>query len=185
MYLDNYITAKYNEMVIQPSPVYMDAENELQHEQATTCVFCSKPLGEERELEYNHFNYEYVGAAHKLCNKYASNTTKIPLIPLYFHNMNYDLKHFLHNIGYQGLNASCLSNVTVIPCNMEQFKSVRINNIVISDSYSHLPSKLDTLITNLPDYKKKHLREIAIDYSGIIYTKISGDTNWPKHNTLK
>ena len=50
-----------------------------------------------------------------------------------------------------------------VPCNMEIFKSLNINNINIMDSYAHLTSSLSKLIENLPDERKIALKTITDD----------------------
>ena len=47
-----------------------------------------------------------------------------------------------------------LKKVAGVPCNMEIFKSLNINNICIMDSYAHLSSSLSKLMFNLTDDKK-------------------------------
>ena len=83
-------------------------------------------------------------------------------IPLFFHNANYDIKCFINS--FRKLNPKdYLKKIGGVPCNMEIFKSLNIDNICIMDSYAHLSSSLSTLIENLPDNKKITLKTITND----------------------
>ena len=132
----------------------LSEDEEIEFSNAEHCIFCTKVLGTDRVRDHNHYTGKYNGAAHQKCNLLATETTTT--IPCYFHNMNYDIKQFLP--AFEKLKGEdYFKHASVIPCNMEQYKCLRLDKVTIYDSYAHLPSPLDVLIKQLPDKKKMYL----------------------------
>ena len=107
--------------------------------------------------------HKYLGACHKSCNLKSTQLFKGNIkIPMFFHNVNYDIKCFIN--AFRILKGDeYIKKIGGVPCNMEIFKSLNINNISIMDSYAHLSSRLANLIDNLPDEKKITLKTITDD----------------------
>ena len=83
-------------------------------------------------------------------------------IPLFFHNANYDIRQFINSFHDLNKNDETkIKNISGVPCNMEFFKCLQLNNIVIKDSYAHMTSSLDKLIKKLPENKKLRLKSIV------------------------
>ena len=122
-----------------------------------------------------------MGAVHDACNKKAKNNKT--LIPCFFHNANYDMKQLI--LAYEKLNGDFFQEVSCIPMTMEKFKCIQFGNIIILDSYAHLPQSLDSLINDLPDNKKILMKTILNIYDNAIYKNITGKNELPKKNSLQ
>ena len=68
---------------------------------------------------------------------------------------------------------------------MEQFKCLCLDNIVISDSFAHLPSGLETLMNQLPDEYKTNLKSLAKKYVSINYKELTGKDSLPIQGSLQ
>ena len=161
--LEEVIQTKLRECCSKNSKPILTSEEEKSFQLCKDCRFCSKPLKSDRVRDHCHFTGKYEGAAHSKCNIKAYQMFKGKInIPVIFHNANYDIRCFIS--AFQKIKGdACVSKISGIPCNMELFKSININNFNIICSYAHLSSSLDTLIKNLPDSKKNLLKTIATD----------------------
>jgi hypothetical protein len=135
----------------------LSVEEERSFQTATKCCFCNKDLGNDRVRDHDHFTGKYFGAAHNKCNLSVKDSK--PVIPVFFHNSNFDLKQLIG--AYEELRGDLFKDVTCIPINMENFKCVRFGNLIIYDSFAHVSCSLDKNIKNLPEEKKIMLRQIA------------------------
>ena len=93
--------------------------------------------------DHNHWNGDYRGAAHAMCN---IKMRKFRKIPCFFHNFaGYD-SHLL----IAGVDSKLIKKQPqVIPKGMEKFLSLTLNNIEFKDSLQFLPGSLDNLVSNL------------------------------------
>ena len=162
--LDTHITDVLNELNTKQRFPKLTREEEKHFKTAVNCCFCCQELGDDRV--HCHFTGKYTGASHKKCNVKAIQMMKGKTeekahieIPCFFHNANYDIRCFI-NAFSEITNNDGIDRISGVPCNMEFFKCLQLNNICIKDSYAHLSSSLDKLIKNLPDDKKKLLKTI-------------------------
>ena len=165
--LDKKINLKLKELNNKHDKPILNEEEKINYAKSKLCCICNE------EITYNpknykvrdhcHFTGKFIGAAHNNCNLKCTQLFKGNIkIPLFFHNANYDIKCFIN--AFRTLNTEeYLKKVAGVPCNMEIFKSLNINNICIMDSYAHLSSSLSKLISNLPDDKKITLKTITDD----------------------
>jgi len=165
----NQFLNKLNEQNAKPK---LTQEEEIMFEEATKCYLCGNGFNEIKKnpgdtvppfgkcRDHDHFTNDFLGAAHNVCNIKAEQMRKGRIeVPVFFHNANYDIRCFINAFSeYEGGSIDRLGG---IPCNMEFFKTLNLNNLVIKDSYAHLSSSLDTLIKNLPHEKKTLLNTIG------------------------
>jgi hypothetical protein len=146
---------------LHPKPI-LTLEEEVEFQSCRDCHFCKKALGKDRVRDHCHFTGIYEGAAHEKCNIKSHQLFKGKIqIPVFFHNVNYDLKCILSAFQKLEGDEAFINKISGIPCNMEAFKCLNINTFSINCSYAHLSSSLDTLIKNLPDEEKRLLSTIA------------------------
>jgi hypothetical protein len=80
------------------------------------------------------------------------------MIPVVFHNLkNYDAHHVFRSFNkriaakYDKKGRQSFKNVKVIALNLERYVSFEIQCLRFIDSYQFLNSRLDNLVTNLPE----------------------------------
>ena len=93
--------------------------------------------------DHDHYTGKYFGAAHSSCNTKVKDVYNN--IRCFFHNSNYDIKQLLQ--AYEELKGTFFKNVSCIATNTENFKCIRFGNIIIQDSYAHLKSGLESLVS--------------------------------------
>ena len=165
--LDIKITTKLRELnKIHEKPILNEAEK-ISYSENNHCILCNKNIPYNpknyKVRDHCHFTGKYLGPAHQCCNLKSNQLFRgNSKIPLFFHNANYDIKCFIN--AFRTLNPTdYIKKISGVPCNMDIYKSLNINNICIMDSYAHLTSSLSSLIKNLPDDKKTTLRKITND----------------------
>ena len=165
--LNTQITLKLRELAkIHDKPI-LSKEEQLAYKQCTICSLCNKIIQYDpknnKVRDHCHFTGKYLGAAHQNCNLKSNQIFKGNMkIPLFFHNANYDIKCFIN--AFRTLNPEdTFKRIGGVPCNMEIYKTLNIDNICIMDSYAHLSASLSSLISNLPDDKKINLKSITSD----------------------
>ena len=114
---------------------------------ATTCHFCNKDLGDDRVRDHCHLTGKYRGAAHNACNiNYNFKNIKIPV---FFHN----LKNYDSHLIISSANEFKCKKINVIAQNSEKFITFGFNHLQFKDSYSFLSSSLEKLV-KLNKYKE-------------------------------
>ena len=161
--LERTITFRLRELSKENIKPKLTKAEQLKFLSAKECILCGEELKGDRVRDHCHFTGKYEGACHKKCNVKATQLFKGNIkIPLFFHNANYDKNCFIN--AFRVLKGDeYIKKIGGVPCNMEIFKSLNINNICIMDSYAHLSSSLSSLIDNLPDEKKVALQTITDD----------------------
>lgn len=88
-----------------------------EHNNAKCCYICQNPFLEDEKkiFDHSHLTGKYRGPAHNSCNL---NYKESKIIPVVFHNLQYDL-HFL----IEEIAESCNGSVDIIPINKEKYIS--------------------------------------------------------------
>lgn len=135
------------------------SEEELRDFKETKeCHICQKPLGPVRDMDHDHYDGRYRGAAHKSCNMQygASKYFKVPVV---FHNLRgYDGYFVLRELANM---AEKLEKVEVIAKNLDKYTCIEVNNVRFMDSMQFINGKLETLVEN---YRKDMEDEDPIRY---------------------
>ena len=165
--IDKKITFRLRELnKIFEKPI-LNEEEKLIYSKSNICSICTNQINFDpknyKVRDHCHFTGRFLGAAHNNCNIKCNQLFIGNLkIPLFFHNANYDIKCFIN--AFKTLYPEdYFKKISGVPCNMEIYKSLNMNNICIMDSYTHLSSSLSKLITNLPEDKKITLKTITND----------------------
>ena len=160
--LESVITRKLLYLYKKHAKHNLTEDEEQSFQNASKCIFCNKDLGKDRVRDHDHFTGKYCGPAHNMCNQKAIQqfNGKI-LIPVLFHNANYDMKMFMSAFRTLKGDEYVVEKMDGIPCNMETFKCLDINNLRIIDSHAHLSMSLEKLIGVLPPAEKKLLNTIG------------------------
>ena len=145
----------------------LNEEEKKSYSENNQCILCNKNIPYNpknyKVRDHCHLTGKYLGPAHQCCNLKSNQLFRGNIkIPLFFHNANYDIKCFIN--AFRTLNPSdYIKKISGVPCNMEIYKSLNIDNICIMDSYAHLTSFLSSKIKNLPEDRKTTLRKITND----------------------
>jgi len=113
------------------------------------CCYCGAPF---TELDYKVMHHSHLPLAETKCNSYIGpvhNTCNLALqngsfIPTFVHNLNYDI-HFL----IQEIYKSEFKKINCIARSSEKFISLKLDNILLLDSYNFFPSSLQALVNGL------------------------------------
>lgn len=104
---------KIKTALARPKSMQMTKDDQYNHETATTCHICDKPLYNDSVRDHCHITGKYRGAAHNACN------LKLRLIPgriqilVVFHNLRgYDSHLLMQAISKVNGNISCIPNNT-------------------------------------------------------------------------
>ena len=135
----------------------MTEEQKLQHKKCDVCRFCNNKVI-DKVKDHDHYTGEYRGVACKDCNLQAS-CPKIETIPIFFHNLNYDLRQIIN--AFQSVKGA--ENITCIASNSENFKCLSLGRFKFVDTFAFLSTSLEKLIKNVPDEKKVAMRNITTD----------------------
>lgn len=169
--LDEDITEHLRELNELNKEPKLTEKEEKEFQKATKCYFCrgsfnpNDKKGDEKNdwikvRDHDHFTGKYCGASHQKCNVKAIQMIKGKIeIPCFFHNANYDIRCFIN--AFAKYSGDGVERISGVPCNMEFFKCLQLNNICIKDSFAHLSSSLDKLIKNLPEEEKVNLKTIG------------------------
>ena len=142
----------------------MTDEDIEHHKSATHCHICEELLTPSDKEDYTvrdhcHFTGTYRGSAHNLCNLRLTIPTKIPIV---FHGLkNYD-SHFI--IKALAKFVDQLSDITVIPKNMQQFTAIFTKEFVFWDSNAHQSSSLEQLVKNLKNKGAEHFKNLISEF---------------------
>jgi hypothetical protein len=151
--VQNIYDAKYKNKYVMK----MTEEQKLHHKKCDVCRFCNKKVV-DKVKDHDHYTGEYRGVACKDCNLQAS-CPKIETIPIYFHNLNYDLRQIIN--AFQSVKGA--ENITCIASNSENFKCLSLGRFKFVDTLAFLSTSLEKLIKNVPDEKKNAMRKITSD----------------------
>lgn len=136
-------------------------------ESATTCHICELPfLNTPKVKDHNHNTGFYRAAACRSCNANYIQGSRIPVI---MHNWrNYDSHLLLNSHAHFGNKVP-----KVIPSNSEKFTSIFFPTFYFVDSFLHLPSSLDKMVTNLHSKPEEFESRFAplIEFFGIDIAK--------------
>lgn len=132
--LDRTITYRLRALSEKNIKPKLTRAEQLAFSSSVNCSLCGTELNDDRVRDHCHFTGKYCGAAHQTCNVKATQLIKGNIkIPLFFHNANYDIKCFIN--AFRILKGDeYIKKIGGVPCNMEIFKSLNINNISIMDS---------------------------------------------------
>lgn len=126
--------------------------------------------GAAKVLDHCHATGAYRGAAHMDCNIQFSTRSLIKTIPVFFHNVNYDIQFIFKALAdpniqrrIKGDKAKGIRPIEVkaIALNGEKFKALSIGPYQFLDSMSFIASSLESAIDNLKDSEKIALRAAA------------------------
>ena len=145
-------------------PLIMSTEDTTTFENATQCYICEEPLdrnNEENQVvrDHCHFTGKFRGAAHSQCNMKLQIPTKIPVI---FHGLkNYD--------GHMIIKALAkviddLSEIRVLPHNIEKYTTISTKEFIFLDSCLHLNAKLSELVVDLKDKGPQHFHNLIEEF---------------------
>ena len=146
---DTKFDNKYNMIISDEQRVY--------HENTDICRFCNNKVV-DKVKDHDHYTGLYRGVACKSCNLQAS-CPKKETIPIYFHNLNYDLRQIIN--AFQSVKGA--DNITCIASNSENFKCLSLGRFKFVDTLAFLSTSLEKLIKNVPDEKKVAMRNITTD----------------------
>jgi Recombination endonuclease VII len=135
------------------------SEEEMKNfKEAKVCHICEKELGPVRDLDHDHYDGKYRGAAHKSCNMQygASKYFKVPVV---FHNLRgYDGYFILRELASI---ADRLEKIEVIAKNLDKYTCIEVNNVRFMDSMQFINGSLETLVEN---YRKDMVDEDPREY---------------------
>lgn len=142
------------------SPLAMSRQDQINYDNASICHICEKPLSQNDKVrDHNHFNGQFLGAAHSQCNLQRQ---EAKFIPMFAHNSaNYDSHFIIEAMKYD----SNIEFIRALPTNTEKFKTFELNCFRFIDSIAFLNSSLDNLANDLhtvPNFTYK-----ILDQSGI------------------
>ena len=146
-------------------PIHMTKKSKLEFVNATICHICEKKLNWNSEHNYPVRDHDhtkeydnYRGAAHNFCNiNYWDRIAR--KVPVIFHNLkSYDINIFLLDLIKQ------YKKLTVIPENLEKFKSIITNDFVFLDSLQFLSSSLEDLVNNLKTSDSDALKRLKSEF---------------------
>lgn len=163
-------------------PIRMTRDDEQNFEKSTNCFICNKKFlsHEVKVKDHSHFTGIFRGAAHNDCNL---NFKESNIVPVVFHNLNYDLHFIIEKIATQ-LDGP----VNIIPINSEKYISftkkiyipkfdeatkTRFHRIIqfrFIDSFRFMASSLADLASYLPD-DKFHI--LKLEFSSMSQEKLS------------
>ena len=128
---------------------------------ASECIYCKLQVSiEDKVLNHNHFTGLYNGVAHTKCNLLARKPTTIPV---FFHNIKYDISLVLPLIGSShAYGAKGSWRVSTVGNN---FTCVLAGNLELRDTYKLLPLSLKELSKQLDESDCKLQRQYAIQCS--------------------
>ena len=114
---------------------------------AIQCFYCNLPLdAQDKVFDHNHYTNTYVGAAHSQCNLLARRPTTIPV---FFHNMKYDMGVILPLLGSNHAYGSTANwRVNAIG---NSYTCVYVGNLEFKDTYKMLPLSLKELGNQLSE----------------------------------
>lgn len=135
-------------------PLVMSDENISDFEQQNECYLCSRKFSDVlvKVRDHSHFNGIYLGAACQSCNL---RRRKMRKIPIFMHNgSRFDLHFIVKALGKFGEE---ITNLSVLPYNGENFRTLSFNSFEFIDSLAFLQSSLSQLANDLQnsnhDYK--------------------------------
>ena len=127
-------------------PLLMSAENKKEHEKQDECYLCSVKFsdGVLKCRDHSHYNGKYLGAACQSCNL---RRRKMRKIPIFMHNgSRFDLHFIVIGLGKFGEK---IKNLSVLPYNGENFRTLSFNSFEFIDSLAFLQSSLSNLASDL------------------------------------
>ena len=108
------------------------------------CCICSRKLGKTKHLDHCHYTGKVNGFAHPQCNLERQTPS---YIPIFFHNLKGYDSHIL--IKSLARRTDDPWSIRVIPKSMESYTAIMTDKFRFLDSYAHLSSSLDKLVSNL------------------------------------
>lgn len=149
---------QYNNKIFDNSSMTQQEQEEYTKCKECHLCKCSFSNQNNKVRHHNHNTGEYISP---LCNNCNIKIKAKIYIPVFFHNLNYDKNIFFTSLVHFEKDKK---QVNILPNNEQSFKSFTVGNLHFTDSMSHLPSSLESLLKNLPNDKKIFLRELAKDY---------------------
>ena len=118
---------------------------------STHCYLCNNKFNNDKVKDHDHFTGHFVGAACNECNLARRHSSKMPFLPIVFHNLRgYDMHHIVRH----AIDKFPAWNLTCIPQSSEKFLSLTAYikgraSLRFIDSYQFLNAPLSRLVTNL------------------------------------
>jgi hypothetical protein len=137
-WIENLLTTK-EEMI-------MTNKNTLDYNKATNCYLCFEEFSDTvlKVRDHCHYNSKFLGAACSTCNLRRRKPRKIPI---FMHNgSRFDL-HFI--VKALGKFPEDVKNISVLPYNGENFRTLSFNCFEFVDSLAFLQASLSQLSTDL------------------------------------
>ena len=113
---------------------------------ATTCLICVNPLGDDKVRDHCHITGSYSGAAHSECNLNYRIQPKSWKLPVVIHN----LKGYDGHLIVKALKSE-VGKVRVITQHMEKYLSLTVGQLKFIDSFQFTNQSLDSLRNTLED----------------------------------
>ena len=120
------------------------------------CHICEKKFYNDatRHKDHCHYSGKFFGPAHEKCNLHRHDK-KFKKIPIFCHNsQNYDFKIVIAALKYKPF-LDGLWNVELLSKNGEKMVAIYLNDFVLSDSFSFLPSSLEKVVESTLQSRKE------------------------------
>jgi len=175
-----------NEILSRQVPLFPMSDVDVRrHREATTCSNCYRAFthGNYKVKHHDHVTGEYLFPCCNNCNLQLkpkkSMSTNSYLLPIVFHNLNYDGHFIIKSFQKQYTQRQAKSgkvtfdDVKVIPVTGERFLQFQIWNLKFIDSFQFLSASLDDLVSLLLKSGKENFQN-TIKYLGnddLVYRK--------------
>ena len=130
-------------MGLNLSPLEMYSFNRATKCWICKCAFLKHPE-DIKVRDHDHFNGDYLGAAHRSCN--LKRRMEFNNIPIYCHNLSGYDSHFIFK--YIEL-AGEIKKISGLPLNSEKFRTIKFETFQFVDSLHFLSASLAAIVDNL------------------------------------
>ncbi len=139
------IADKYTPILSPGVPMRLsDVEREEKLKNADKCHICQDELNEDRVLDHDHLNGDFLGVAHNVCNL---RRREQPVITCFAHNFSGYDSHFLLSSFNR---VSRVKQLQGIPLTTQKFKALYVNeNLRFIDSFAFLSASLAKQVETL------------------------------------
>ena len=134
------------DLIALKEPMNISHAQQKSFNESTNCYLCGIQFGPEviKCRDHSHATAAYIGAACQSCNL---RRRKPSSLKIYMHNASkYDM-HFI--IQAMAAFPNEIKNISVLPYNGENFRTLRFNSFQFLDTMSFLPTSLAQLSENL------------------------------------
>lgn len=159
------IALEVNERLADIAPMELTPEEEEEHQNATMCHICKKPIlaGSEncKVRNHSHTTSAFYGTAHRNCNLNYKETHDITVVS---HNLSgYDSHFIIRALSKKNIPGS----IKLLPLNKDKYLSFRkyIEKTSICfkfiDSFRFMSESLDNLNSYLDENQRSHIKSFA------------------------